>query len=60
MTAFIVTKDMEGVSIGPHEDKMGLRSNSTTTVHLDNVKVPDRNVLGEARPGLQSRHGDLE
>ncbi|MBW2161888.1 MAG: acyl-CoA dehydrogenase family protein, partial [Deltaproteobacteria bacterium] len=47
MTGFIVTKDMEGVSIGPHEDKMGLRSNSTTTVQLDNVKVPDDNVLGE-------------
>ena len=29
MTAFIVTRDMEGVSIGPHEDKMGLRASST-------------------------------
>jgi alkylation response protein AidB-like acyl-CoA dehydrogenase len=53
MTAFIVTKDMEGVSIGPHEDKMGLRSSSTTTVHLDNVKVPDRNVLGEPGQGFK-------
>ncbi len=53
MTAFIVTKDMEGVSIGPHEDKMGLRSSSTTTVHLDNVKVPDRNVLGEVGQGFK-------
>ena len=53
MTAFIVTKDMEGVSIGPHEDKMGLRSSSTTTVHLDNVKVPNRNVLGEVGQGFK-------
>jgi alkylation response protein AidB-like acyl-CoA dehydrogenase len=53
MTAFIVTKDMEGVSIGPHEDKMGLRSSSTTTVHLDNVKVPDNNVLGEVGQGFK-------
>ena len=53
MTAFIVTKDMEGVSIGPHEDKMGLRSSSTTTVHLDNVKVPDNNVLGEPGQGFK-------
>jgi alkylation response protein AidB-like acyl-CoA dehydrogenase len=53
MTAFIVTKDMEGVSIGPHEDKMGLRSSSTTTVHLDNVKVPDRNVLGDPGQGFK-------
>ena len=53
MTGFIVTKDMEGVSIGPHEDKMGLRSSSTTTVHLDNVKVPDDNVLGEVGQGFK-------
>jgi alkylation response protein AidB-like acyl-CoA dehydrogenase len=53
MTAFIVTKDMEGVSIGPHEDKMGLRSSSTTTVHLDNVKVPDHNVLGDPGQGFK-------
>jgi alkylation response protein AidB-like acyl-CoA dehydrogenase len=53
MTGFIVTKNMEGVSVGPHEDKMGLRSNSTTTVHLDNVKVPDNNVLGEVGQGFK-------
>jgi alkylation response protein AidB-like acyl-CoA dehydrogenase len=53
MTAFIVTKDMEGVSVGPHEDKMGLRANPTTTVHFDNVKVPDNNVLGEPGQGFK-------
>ncbi len=53
MTGFIVTKDMEGVSIGPHEDKMGLRSSSTTTVHLDNVRVPNNNVLGEIGQGFK-------
>jgi alkylation response protein AidB-like acyl-CoA dehydrogenase len=53
MTGFIVTKDMEGVSIGPHEDKMGLRASSTTTVHLDNVRVPNNNVLGEIGQGFK-------
>jgi len=53
MTAFIVTKDMEGVSIGPHEDKMGLRSNPTTTVLFDGVRVPDANVLGEVGHGFK-------
>ena len=53
MTGFIVTKDMDGVSIGPHEDKMGLRSSSTTTVHLDNVRVPNANVLGELGQGFK-------
>ena len=53
MTAFMVTRDMEGVSIGPHEDKMGLRASSTTTVLFDNVRVPAENVLGEAGKGFK-------
>jgi alkylation response protein AidB-like acyl-CoA dehydrogenase len=53
MSAFIVTKDMPGVSVGPHEDKMGLRSSSTTTVHFDNVRVPHDNVLGEVGKGFK-------
>jgi alkylation response protein AidB-like acyl-CoA dehydrogenase len=53
MTAFIVTKDMAGVSCGPHEDKMGLRASSTTTVNLDNVRVPAANILGEIGQGFK-------
>lgn len=53
MTAFIVTSDMQGVSFGPHEDKMGLRASSTTTVLLDNVSVPAENVLGEVGKGFK-------
>ena len=47
MTAFIVTGDMEGVSFSAHEDKMGLRASSTTSILFDNVSVPAENVLGE-------------
>ncbi len=53
MTAFIVTRDMAGVTTGPHEDKMGLRASSTTTVVLDNVRVPAANVLGEVGKGFK-------
>ena len=53
MTAFIVTRDMPGVSIGPHEDKMGIRASSTTTVHFDNVRVPGANVIGEVGKGFK-------
>jgi alkylation response protein AidB-like acyl-CoA dehydrogenase len=53
LTAFIVTRDMAGVSTGPHEDKMGLRASSTTTVALSDVKVPDANVLGEVGKGFK-------
>lgn len=53
ITAFIVTRDMAGVSTGPHEDKMGLRASSTVTVSFDNVKVPKENVLGEVGKGFK-------
>ncbi len=53
MTAFIVTRDLPGVSTGPHEDKMGLRASSTTTVYLDNVRLPAENVLGEVGMGFK-------
>ena len=53
MTAFMVTSDMAGVSTGPHEDKMGLRANATTTVLFDDVHVPAENVLGEPGKGFK-------
>ena len=53
MSAFIVTGDMDGVSAGPHEDKMGLRANPTTTVSFDDVKVPLENMLGEPGKGFK-------
>lgn len=53
MTAFIVTRDLPGVSIGPHEDKMGIRASSTTTVHFDNVRVPADYVIGEVGKGFK-------
>ena len=53
MTAFIVTRDMPGISCGPHEDKMGLRASSTTTVTFDSVRVPSDHVLGEVGKGFK-------
>ena len=53
ITGFIVTKDMPGVSSGPHEDKMGIRASSTTTISFQNVKVPKENVLGEVGGGFK-------
>ncbi len=53
LSAFIVTRDMEGVKVGPHEDKMGIRASSTTTVFFENVRVPAENLLGEEGKGFK-------
>ncbi|MCA9525252.1 MAG: acyl-CoA dehydrogenase family protein, partial [Myxococcales bacterium] len=53
LSAFIVTRDMEGVTNSPHEDKMGIRASSTTTVYFDNVKVPKENLLGPLHGGFK-------
>ena len=53
LTAFLVTRDMDGVSTGPAEDKLGLRASSTTSVVLDRVRVPRANVLGDVGAGFK-------
>ncbi len=53
LSAFLVTRDMAGVRSGPHEDKMGIRASSTTTVSLENVRVPIQNLLGEEGKGFK-------
>ncbi len=53
MTAFIVTRDMPGVTSSPHEDKMGIRASSTTSVRFDKVRVGPEHVLGEVGKGFK-------
>ena len=47
INAFIVEKESEGISLGPHEDKMGMRSSDTHSVMFTDVKVPKENRIGE-------------
>ncbi|MFN2388405.1 MAG: acyl-CoA dehydrogenase family protein [Actinomycetota bacterium] len=53
ITAFLVTADMEGFSLGRKEDKMGIRGSPTREVILEDVRVPDGNVIGEVGRGFQ-------
>ncbi len=46
LCAFMVDKDFPGVSIGPKEDKLGIRSTSTTQVIFEDVRVPAWMMLG--------------
>ena len=47
INAFIVERDWEGISIGPKEDKMGIRSSDTHSISYADVKVPKKNRIGE-------------
>ena len=46
INAFIVEKDTPGISLGPHEKKMGMRSSDTHSVMFTDVKVPKENRIG--------------
>ncbi len=53
ITAFIVTRDMGGVSNGQPENKMGIKGSATAAVFFDDVKVPLDHVIGERGRGFK-------
>ena len=53
ITAFLVTKDMDGFSLGRKEDKMGIRGSPTREVILDGVRVSEENVIGDVNRGFR-------
>ncbi len=53
LTAFIVERDLPGVSIGKEEDKMGMRLSCTSEVIFDNVRVPKDHMLGKKNRGFK-------
>jgi len=53
ITAFIVTRDAAGFTIGKKEDKLGIRASSTTSLHFESCFVPDAQVLGDVGVGYK-------
>jgi alkylation response protein AidB-like acyl-CoA dehydrogenase len=60
INAIIVDKHSEGISIGPHENKMGMRSSDTHSVMFNDVIVPKENRLGEDGSGFKIAMKTLE
>jgi len=60
INVFIVDKDSPGISLGPHEDKMGMRSSDTHSVMFTDVKVPSENRIGEDGFGFKFAMKALE
>jgi acyl-CoA dehydrogenase len=53
ITAFLVPRETEGVSVGKKEDKMGQRAANTTDVIFDNVLIPENYRIGEEGQGFK-------
>lgn len=52
-SCLFVEKNAPGISVGKHEDKLGIRATSTTELIFDNCRVPAANLVGERGAGLK-------
>ena len=49
LTAFILEKDYEGITMNEEEEKLGIKGSSTRQIFFNDVKVPVENLLGELK-----------
>ena len=54
ITQFLVPKDIDGVEVGKHEEKLGLRASDTTTLNFDDARIPAENRLTAVGDGLKA------
>ncbi len=52
ITAFVVERDTDGFKVGEDYKKLGVRGSSTAELVLENVIVPEENMLGEIGKGF--------
>ena len=53
VTAFIVERNTPGLTVGPHMEKMGLRTSPMAEVVFENCAVPVHNRLGREGRGVE-------
>ena len=53
ISAFVVDRDLDGVSVDKKEDKLGQRASNTATISFDEVEIPAENMLGEENKGFK-------
>ncbi|MBI5419122.1 MAG: acyl-CoA dehydrogenase [Deltaproteobacteria bacterium] len=53
ITAFILDMNSKGVTVGKHEKKMGIRASATSSIILEEVKIPAENRLGNEGDGFK-------
>ena len=60
ISAFILEKGMSGFRAGKRENKLGLRASDTSELILEDVKVPEANLLGEDGVGFKQAMKTLD
>ena len=60
ISAFIVEREMKGVSVGKKENKLGMRASDTAVMVFDEVKVPKANLIGNEGDGFKQALGVLD
>jgi cyclohexane-1-carbonyl-CoA dehydrogenase len=60
LSFFLVERDQPGVEIGKFEDKCGFRGSNTAEVILEDVKVPEGNLLGKPGDGFMIAMADFD
>ncbi|MFC4292639.1 acyl-CoA dehydrogenase family protein [Sphingorhabdus arenilitoris] len=60
ITCLVVDKDMEGLSFGAPEKKLGWNASPTAQVHFDNVRVPVANRVGSEGEGFRFAMAGLD
>jgi len=60
INAFLIDRHSPGITLGPHEDKMGMRSSDTHSVMFTDVVVPKENRIGEDGFGFKFAMKTLE
>jgi alkylation response protein AidB-like acyl-CoA dehydrogenase len=53
LSAFIVEKDFNGITLGEEEKKMGIKGSSTIQVFFNDCLVPKENLLGNRQEGFK-------
>ena len=53
LSAFILEKEYDGITMNPEEKKMGIKGSSTRQVFFNDVKVPVENLLYERGKGFK-------
>lgn len=60
ISAFLIPKETPGFAVGKHENKLGIRTSSTTEMVFTDCRIPAENLLGQENKGLSIALGTLD